>query len=71
MSKSWFALAFLPALAGCAATTPSAQAVTQKQCQNVEQDVTESHIKVKSECTTSAEGSSANPSKSQSRPVPQ
>lgn len=71
MSKSWVALAFLPALAACAATTPGAQ-VAEKQCTNVQQDATESHIKVKTECSSTAEGSSVNQEpQSESKPAPQ
>jgi hypothetical protein len=70
MSKSWFALAFLPALAACAATTPNAQ-VAEKQCTNVQQDSIESKIKVKTECSTPAEGSSVNDLQSDSKPAPQ
>lgn len=71
MSRSWVALAFLPALAACAATTPAAQ-MAEKQCTNVQQDSIESHIKVKSECTDVSEGSSVNQqSQSESKPAPQ
>jgi hypothetical protein len=70
MSKYWFALAFLPALAACAATTPNAE-VAAKECTNVQQDSIESHIKVRTECSTPAEGSSVNRPQSESRPAPQ
>lgn len=70
MSKSWFALAFLPVLAACAATTPNAQ-VAEKQCTNVQQDSIESKIRVKTECSTPAEGSSVNEVHSDTKPAPQ
>jgi hypothetical protein len=70
MSKSWFTLAFLPALAACAGTTPNAQ-VAEKQCTNVQQDSIESKIKVKTECSTPTEGSSVNQLQSDSKPAPQ
>ena len=50
MSKSWVALGFLPLVAGCAGTTPATQTAAV-QCKAVEQDATESLIKVKKECS--------------------
>jgi hypothetical protein len=57
MSKSWIAFAFLPLLAACAGTAPGPQ-MAEQQCKAVEQDNTDSHIKVKNECTQSGASSS-------------
>lgn len=60
MSKSWVVFASLPLVAACAGSMPHAQ-MAEKQCTNVQQDSIESHIKVKSECTSPSEGSSVDP----------
>jgi len=59
MSKSWVALAFLPLVAACAGTAPGVQ-TAQQQCKMVEQDNTDSHIRVKNECTSRTDGSGVN-----------
>ncbi len=54
MYKSLVALAFVVALAGCAGTTGTA-ATAAAECKIVNQDSTDSHIKVRRECNPPAE----------------
>ena len=58
MSKSWIAFIFLPFVAACAGTTPATETAA-RQCRIVEQDATESHIKLTKECKRVAEQGSS------------
>ena len=70
MSKSWIVLAFLPVLGACAGTMQGPKLA--QQCKMVEQDNIDSHIKVKSECTSTAEGNAVDSQHpSQTEPAPQ
>lgn len=70
MFKSWIALAFLPVLAACAGTMPGPQMA--QQCKMVDQDNTDSHIKVKNECASPAQGNAVDPQHQvQTEPAPQ
>jgi hypothetical protein len=50
MSKSWVVLAFLPFVMACAGTPATETAA--RECKVVQQDTTESLIKVKKECSS-------------------
>jgi hypothetical protein len=55
MIKPLVALTFAAALAGCAGTPRMAAASTADECKMVDQDNTDSHIKVHRECKSDAE----------------
>ena len=54
MVKSLVALGFVAALAGCAGT-PRTAVTTAEECKMVDQDNSDSHIKVRRECKSEAE----------------
>jgi uncharacterized lipoprotein YehR (DUF1307 family) len=54
MAKSLVALAFVVALAGCAGTPRNAASVSE-ECKMVDQDNSDSHIKVHRECKSDAD----------------